>query len=63
MKLIGCDKLFMPHNWPTFRGNTQRTGYYRGNSTHELTELLWKFKTGGGVASPAVADGMVFIGS
>lgn len=64
MTLIGCDKLSIPDNWPTFRGNRQHTGYYSGNSPHELTEFIWKFKTEGIVASsPAVADGMVFFGS
>jgi len=27
MTLIGCDKLSIPDNWPTFRGNRQHTGY------------------------------------
>lgn len=41
--------------WDTFRGNIQHTGYYEGNSPDELTEPLWKFKTGNGVgSSPAV---------
>jgi len=47
-----------------FRANLQRTGEYKTKGGSQLTGLLWKFKTGGGIlSSPAVADGVVYVGS
>jgi eukaryotic-like serine/threonine-protein kinase len=47
-----------------FRANLQRTGLYDGRSVDKLTELKWKFKTGGWVSvSPAVTDFGVYFGS
>ncbi|HUJ39471.1 MAG TPA: PQQ-binding-like beta-propeller repeat protein [Candidatus Acidoferrales bacterium] len=48
----------------TFHGNAARTGVYDSAGPRQLDSLKWKFKTGGPiVGSPAVADGVVYIGS
>ena len=48
----------------TFRGNVQHTGVYDAPGVPELHGVRWKFKTGGRVySSPAVAGGVVFVGS
>jgi len=49
-------------SWPMFHQNLQRTGYL---DTAEATtnQTLWKYNTGGQVGSPAVADGVVYVGS
>ena len=47
-----------------FRGDLQHTGVYDARGVPELHGVKWKFKTGGRVySSPAVADGVVFVGS
>lgn len=47
-----------------FRGNLAHTGIYPGAGVQKLQGIKWKFKTGGRViSSPAVANGMVFVGS
>lgn len=47
-----------------FRADASHSGVYAGDAPKEVTHLLWQFKTGGRVlSSPAVADGMVFVGS
>ena len=49
-------------DWPMFRGGPNLSGRAPGALPDEL-KVLWKFKTGGGVkSSPAVVDGLVFIG-
>jgi len=46
-----------------FRGNPAHTGVYLSPAPH-LTDTKWTFKTGGKVMStPAVADGVVYVGS
>jgi outer membrane protein assembly factor BamB len=48
----------------TFHGNNARTGVYEGAGPKQLGGVKWAFKTGGPiVASPAVADGVVYITS
>ncbi len=48
----------------TFHGNIARTGVYEGNGPRQSASLKWVFKTGGPiVASPVVADGVVYIAS
>ncbi len=48
----------------TFRGNLQHTGVYDSAGVAKFTKVKWQFPTHGQiVSSPAVADGMVFIGS
>jgi len=50
-------------DWPMFRGGPNLSGRAPGDLPDEL-KVLWKFKTGGGIkSSPAVVDGLVFIGS
>jgi hypothetical protein len=47
-----------------FRGDLQHTGVYDARGVPELHGVKWTFKTGGRVySSPAVADGVVFVGS
>ena len=48
----------------TFHGNAARTGVYDSPGPKQFGGVKWTFKTGGPiVASPAVADGVVYIGS
>src|SRR5882757_2092919 len=48
----------------TFHGNVARTGVYESAGPVQLKGVKWTFKTGGAiVASPAVADGVVYIAS
>jgi outer membrane protein assembly factor BamB len=48
----------------TFHGNAARTGVYTSSGPKQLGGVKWAFKTDGAIiASPAVADGVVFIGS
>ena len=48
--------------WPMCGNNPQRTKYTESPAP-TTNETLWTFDTGGGaISSPAVADGMVFIG-
>lgn len=48
----------------TFHGNVARTGVYDLPGPAKFTGVKWSFKTGGPiVASPAIADGVVYIGS
>ena len=46
-----------------FRGNPARTGVYPSGGPSDEPELLWKFKTGlGEGSSPAVSNGIVYVG-
>lgn len=48
----------------TFHGDNARTGVYRGAGPRTLAGVKWTFKTSGPiVASPVVADGVVYIAS
>jgi len=48
----------------TFHGNNARTGVYETPGPKRFGGVKWSFKTGGPiVASPAVADGVVYIAS
>ena len=48
----------------TFHGNIARTGVYASPGPKQLNSVKWTFKTGGPiVSSPAIADGVVYIGS
>jgi eukaryotic-like serine/threonine-protein kinase len=48
----------------TFHGDNARTGVYATRGPQRLGGLKWTFKTGGPiVASPAIADGVVYITS
>jgi len=47
-----------------FRANPQRTGVYQAAGVPRFSAVKWKFHTGGYViSSPAVADGVVYVGS
>ena len=49
---------------PMFKGNPAHTGSYDEEGVPELTEILWKFETGGDVnSSPSVVGGVVYFGS
>jgi len=48
----------------TFHGNNARTGVYESAGPKQLDKMKWKFKTDGPiVASPAIADGVVYMPS
>ena len=49
---------------PMFRGDPAHTGVNPGPGFESSPRLLWRFQTGGNVdSSPAVVDGVVYIGS
>ena len=49
-------------SWPMFRHNPRHTGYSTSKAP-KTNQTLWTYTTGqGGASSPAVADGMVFVG-
>src|SRR3954454_12072396 len=48
----------------TFHGNDARTGVYDSPGPQQLGGVKWAFKAGGAiVTSPAIADGVVYIGA
>ena len=48
----------------TFHGDNARAGICEGSLPEQITGVHWKFKTEGPiVSSPAIAYGLVFIGS
>ena len=50
-------------DWPIFRGNPQQTGVATSSLPDKL-EILWKFSTKDAIeGTPAVANGVVYIGS
>ena len=58
--------LIVPHTMAqtTFHGDTARTGVYPTAGPQQLTGTKWTFKTDGPViGSPAIANGVVYIGS
>jgi len=47
-----------------FRGNPQHTGVYDSVGPHHFNKIKWKFHTDGSVvSSPAVSNGLVYVGS
>jgi len=51
-------------NQPMFRGGLEHTGVYPGTAPRHEPKLKWQFATGGQViSSPAIANGMVYVGS
>lgn len=47
-----------------FRGNPAHTGVYEAAGVPQLRGVKWRFNAGGELySSPAVADGMIFVGS
>src|SRR6185369_5844162 len=58
-----CTSLFAA-DAAMFRGNPAHTGVYESGQIPTLKVLKWKFRTGGKVvSSPAVAGGVLFVGS
>jgi parallel beta-helix repeat protein len=56
---IGTDN----YGWTTFKSDVQRSSY-TDSPAPESNQIFWKFQTGGPiVSSPAVADGIVYVGS
>lgn len=52
------------HAQNTFHGDFARTGVYATPGPRALADTAWTFKTGGPiVASPAIADGVVYVAS
>ncbi|HLN46239.1 MAG TPA: PQQ-binding-like beta-propeller repeat protein [Candidatus Sulfotelmatobacter sp.] len=52
-----------PNSWPMFHNDLTHSGYSK--STGPLTnQILWKYQTGSGVeSSPAIVDGIVYVGA
>src|SRR4051794_17623677 len=49
---------------PMFRGNAAHSGVYSSTAAPSIDNVKWKFKTRGKIfSSPAVADGVVYVGS
>ena len=46
-----------------FRANPEHTGVYGNAGIEPGNTELWRFVTGGIVSSPAVANGIVYVGS
>jgi eukaryotic-like serine/threonine-protein kinase len=60
--LAGVAPAALAHS--TFHGSAARTGVYSSAGPRQLGGVQWAFDTGGPiVGSPAVADGVVYIGS
>src|SRR5215217_3695911 len=50
-------------DWPMFRGNPARTGSVQAIGPQGSPTELWRFQAAGGIAStPAVVDGVVYVG-
>lgn len=65
MVLFGCSQTNTANDAMS-RGKLERTGVYTTSGPQKLTdtELIWKFKTEGGVGySLAVSGGVVYFGS
>ena len=51
-------------DWPLFRGNPLQTGVAAGTLCPTSSTVLWKFPTKDAIdGAPAVADGVVYVGS
>ncbi len=60
---VTCTSLFAA-DAAMFRGNPAHTGVFESAQVPTLKVLKWKFRTGGKVvSSPAVAGGVLFVGS
>ena len=47
-----------------FRGNLAHTGVYNAAGVPKFSQIKWKFHTDGQViSSPAIANGMAYVGS
>jgi len=54
--------LAAPTDWPMFHHDLLHTGYSTSPAP-TTNQTLWSYKTGGGVGSPAVVYGIVYVGS
>jgi outer membrane protein assembly factor BamB len=61
---IGLSSFVLAQDAPMFRGNLRHTGVYNASGVATLNGIKWKFHTSGRViSSPAVANGIVYVGS
>ncbi len=62
-ELMAWSNTLTGSDWPMFRNNLQHTGY-SASPAPNTNQTLWTYTTGMSVySSPAVVDGMVYIGS
>jgi len=62
--LAACCYLVWGQDAPMFRGNLEHTGVYDAAGLSKFNTIKWKFHTGGRViGSPAVVNGVVYVGS
>jgi len=55
-------KIENPHEWPTYRHDTQRSGFTR-HSVPAVLRRKWQVDVGGKLTSPTIAGGKVFVAS
>jgi outer membrane protein assembly factor BamB len=61
--MIACAATAFPADWPAFRGNAQRTGYYPGAISIDSIRPLWRETVGCAlVSSPVIAGNTLYIG-
>jgi len=48
--------------WPMFHSDLEHSGY-SSSQAPKSNQTLWAFNTGGQIGSPAVANGVVYVGS
>ncbi len=60
--LLVCVGTVQAEEWPTFKHDTQRTGYSDAPGP-ENDEIAWVFTADAGLSSPAVENYLVFVGS
>ena len=61
--LLACS-AGLADNQPMFRGGLDHAGVYPGTAPRHEPKLKWQFATGGQViSSPAIANGMAYVGS
>ena len=63
--IVVCTISAFGADWPTFRGNMQRTGYnHKATTLLPAAKWLWKASLPGPIySSPAVQDSLLFIGA
>lgn len=58
-----CSGILLAADWPTFRGNQQRTGYYADPAGYPSQKPIWTESLGCSfVSSPSVVNGTLYIG-
>lgn len=64
MTIVFLSATLAAHAQTTFHGNDARTGVYSSTGPSSAPQTVWTFKTDGPIfGSPAVAGGVVYIGS